>query len=103
MKMFMNDGIAQLQGDLTDSGVTGSCIDSLSHSLQLIQSDGAKNIRIDCGRVRRVDLGGLRLLYTWMQCARFRGVELELVNLSDSLRQVMHRCGLGHCFTAQTV
>jgi len=103
MKIFMNGTNGQLQGNLTDSGVTGSCIDSLTDSLQQIQTGGSKKIRIDCGRVLGVDLGGLRLLYVWMQCAGFRGIELELVNLSDSLLQVMHKFGLRNCFLAQGV
>ena len=102
MRIFMNGSIGQLQGDLTESGVTGKCIASLSDSLQELESAGAKNIRIDCGRILRADLAGLSLLYTWMQCARFRGVELELVNLSEGLRQVMRGLGIRHCFTDQT-
>ena len=97
----MNGSNGQLQGDLTDSAATGSCIDSLTDSLQQIAAGGAKNVRIDCGRVRRADLVGLRLLYVWMQCARFSGIELELVNLSDCLRQIMQNCGTRHCFAGQ--
>ena len=103
MRILMSGNIGQLQGNLTDSGVTGSCIDSLSESLRQIESDGAKSIRIDCGRILRADLRGLRLLYVWIQCARFRGVELELVNLSAGLRQVIQRFGLGDCFAGAGV
>lgn len=98
MKIHMKGSIGQLQGNLTDAGVTGNCIDLLSDSLQQIELDGVRHISIDCGRVLRVDLGGLRLLYTWIQCARFSGIELELVNLSDCLRQVMLKFGFRHCF-----
>ena len=98
MRIFMKGSTGQLLGNLTESGVSGSCIDSLSDSLQQIESVGSKHIRIDCGSILKADMGGLRLLYVWMQCARFRGVELELINLSDGLRQVMHKFGLGHCF-----
>jgi anti-anti-sigma regulatory factor len=101
LRLFMNGSMGQLRGNLTDSEVTGGCIDALSDSLQQIEAGGARNIRIDCARVHRADPEGLRLLYTWIQCARFRGVELELVNLSDCLQQVMMRCGLGCFFTAQ--
>jgi ABC-type transporter Mla MlaB component len=103
MKIFMNGNNGQLQGNLTDSGVTGSCIDSLTDSLQQIETCGAKKIRIDCGRVLRADMGGLRLLYVWMQCAGFGGIELELVNLSDGLWQVIRSFGLGHCFALQVI
>ena len=98
MRIIMNGTKGQLQGDLTDSGVTGSCIDSLSDSLRRIETGGAKRIRIDCSRILRIDLSGLRLLYVWMQCARFRGMELELVNLSAGLRRGMRKFGLGHLF-----
>ena len=103
MRIFMNGTNGQLQSNLTDSGVNGSCIDSLTDSLQQIETGGAKNICIDCGRVFRTDISDLRLLYVWRQCARFRGIELELVNLSDCLRQVMHKFGLRRCFLAQGV
>ena len=98
MRILLKGSTGQLQGDLTDSGVTGSCINSLTDSLDHIESAGATNIRIDCGRILRADLSGLRILYVWMQCARFRGVELELVNISDGLRHVMQRFGLRDCF-----
>ena len=97
MNIFMEGSNGQLQGNLTDAGVTGNCIDLLSDSLQQIASDGARHISIDCGRVLKVDPGGLRLLYTWIQCARFRGIEMELVNLSESLRQTMQQFGFRHC------
>ena len=99
MKIDIKGKDAYLQGDLTSTGITQSNIDSLAVSLQQIDSGGEKNIRIDCGRVREVDISGLQLLSVWMQCARFRGVEPELVNLPDSLQQTMQRMGLRHCFT----
>jgi anti-anti-sigma regulatory factor len=91
--------VSHLQGDLTHSGVTHNIINLLAVSLQKIVSAGEKNIRIDCERIRAADLSGLQLLYVWMQCAKFRGVEPELVNLSDNLQQTMQRMGLWHCFT----
>jgi len=102
MKLYMDGNKGELAGDLTDLAVTGNCIDLLSDSLEQIESAGAKNIRIDCGRVLKADVGGLRLLYVWMQCARFRGIELELVNLSEVLRQAVRGIGRGHGFTLQS-
>jgi len=98
MKIVTKDMVTHLHGDLTHSGVTHSIITLLAASLQRMTAGGRKNIRIDCGRVRTADTSGLQLLYVWMQCARFRGVEPELVNLPDSLQQTMQRMGLGHCF-----
>lgn len=103
MEIYLNGSIGHLHGDLTHSGVTSSCIDSMTVSLQQITSRGEKNVLIDCGCIRRADISGLRLLYVWMQCARFSGVELELVNLSDGLQQVMGSFGVGHGFTDQMV
>jgi len=99
MTSFTADTVAHLQGDLTHSGVTNNIINSLAVSLQKTTSGGYKNIRIDCERVRTADISGLQLLFVWMQSARFRGVEPELINLSYSLRQAMQRMGFGHCFT----
>lgn len=98
MTNCMKGSVAHLQGDLTYFGMTHSCIDSLADSLLQIESGGEKNVRIDCGGIRAADMSGLQLLYVWMQCARFRGVEPELINLSDSLRKDMQRTGLGHFF-----
>jgi len=97
---FCTEGaVSHLQGDLTHSGVTHGSINSLSASLQQITSGHETHIRIDCGRIHAADVSGLQLLYVWMQCARFRGVEPALVNLSDSLRQSMQRMGFDLCFT----
>jgi len=86
MEIITKGTVAQLQGDLTHSGVTHNIIKSLAASLQQIVSGGLKNLHIDCGRISSADTSGLQLLYVWMQCARFRGVEPELINLPDSLR-----------------
>jgi anti-anti-sigma regulatory factor len=94
----MEGAVAHLQGDLTNSGMTHGSIDALGVSLQQIEAGGEKNIRIDCARIRLADICGLQFLYVWMQCVRFRGVEPELVNLSDSLQLAIQRLGLGHCF-----
>ncbi len=97
MKRF-SKGVAYLYGNLTHTGVTNNIIKSLAVSLQMTEAAGEKNIRIDCGKIHSADIKGLQLLYVWMHCARFRGVEPELVNLSDGLQQSMQGLGLGHCF-----
>ena len=98
MNIYMKGAVAHLHGDLTYTGVTHTSIDSLTVSLQQIGFGDDKHIRVDCGRLRAADISGLQLLYVWMQCARFRGVEPELVNLPDSLQQVMQKMELSHCF-----
>jgi len=102
MNIYTKGSIAHLQGDLTHSGVTDNIINSLSVSLQQVASGGEKNFHIDCRKIGTADRRGLQLLYVWMQCARFRGVEPVLVNLSDTLQQSIQRMGLGHCFTGVT-
>jgi ABC-type transporter Mla MlaB component len=94
----MDGSTAHLQGDLTHSGVTQNIITSLAVSLQKMESAVEKNIRIDCAKVKSADISGLQLLYVWMQCARFRGVGTELVNLSKALKKDMQKIGLRHCF-----
>jgi len=74
MNICMNGTAGRLQGELTQSGVTDSCIESLTDSLQQLASRGETKMRIDCNRIGKADLSGLRLLYVWMQCARLRGV-----------------------------
>ena len=99
MTIYAEGMVAHLQGDLTHSGVTNNIINLLAVSLQKIVSGGDKNLRIDCKNVRKADISGLQLLYVWMHCARMRGVESELINLSDCMRQSMQRMGFENCFT----
>lgn len=99
MKICTEGMVAHLQGDLTHSGVTNNIINLLAVSLQKIVSEGNKYICIDCEGIRTADISGLQLLYVWMHSARIRGVESELINLSESMRQSMQRMGFEHCFT----
>jgi ABC-type transporter Mla MlaB component len=96
------DFVARLQGDLTHSGVTHNIINSLAVTLQKIVSGGDTCIRIDCKGICAADISGLQLLYIWMQSARFRGVEPELVNMSDKLLQSFEKMGFGCCFTGDS-
>jgi anti-anti-sigma regulatory factor len=102
MATFMKDSVACLRGDLTHSGVTYNIINSLAVTLQKIVSGGNKCIRIDCKGIRTADISGLQLLYIWMQSARFRGVEPELVNMSDNLLETFNEMGFGCCFTGDS-
>lgn len=102
MASITDSTVAHLRGDLTHSGVTNNIITSLAVSLQRIISGGDKNIRIDCKKVRTADISGMQLLYVWMQSARFRGVEPELVNLSGTLLKSFERMGFGCCFTGDS-
>lgn len=99
MRLLKTGTVAHLHGTLTHSGATRNIITSLASSLQGIETRGEKNIRIDCRKIRSADTSGLQLLYVWMHCARFRGVEPELINLSSSLQKIMQVLGIEHCFT----
>jgi ABC-type transporter Mla MlaB component len=96
----MNGSHGLLQGELTDTRITGSVVAALSTALQKLEAGSAGKIRIDCARILRADLGGLRFLYVWLQCARLRGLDLELINPSDCLQLVMRSFGLGHWFSS---
>ena len=89
MKISLDGTVANLKGDLTLSGMTRNNIDSLSDSLQQLESRHGKNVQIDCRKVRSCDICGIQLLDVWMQCARFMGIETKLVNLPDSMQQAM--------------
>jgi anti-anti-sigma regulatory factor len=102
MAKISNDTVAYLNGDLTHSGVTHNIVNILAVSLQKIISGGDTNIHIDCNSVHIADICGLQLLYVWMQSARFRGVEPELVNLSASLQYSFEKMGFGCCFTGDS-
>jgi anti-anti-sigma regulatory factor len=82
--------------------VTYNIINTLAVVLQKIVSGGDKNIRIDCKGISTADISGLQLLYIWMQSARFRGVEPELVNMSNNLLQTIEKMGFGCCFTGDS-
>jgi len=98
MRMYSQGNVEFLRGDLTRSGIGLNVINSLSHSLDKVSFRRDNRIRIDCGGVHTADMSGLQLLYVWLQCAKLRGVESELVNLSDSLQNTIHAMGLEHCF-----
>jgi ABC-type transporter Mla MlaB component len=102
MAIYSEGTVAHLRGDLTHSGVTHNIINSLAASLEMIAIGGNKYFRIDCAGICSADISGLQLLYVWMQCSRFRGVEPELVNLPYNLSQTMQRLGFGNCFTGNS-
>ncbi|MDA8430321.1 MAG: STAS domain-containing protein [Geobacteraceae bacterium] len=72
-------------------------IDSLLLSLKQIENRGTRVVTIDCGQIDDGDTSRLQLLNVWMLCARLRGFEPKLVNLSDSLKQTIQNLELKHC------
>jgi ABC-type transporter Mla MlaB component len=96
MKIRMTGSIASLEGDWTLAGVTQSAIDSLAIALQQIEPSDEKTLHIDCREVSAIDTNGIHLLFEWVKCARFRGVEPELIiscnGLQDSFQSLGLRC-----------
>ena len=88
MAICMEGSDVFLTGDWNMAGVVGH-IDSLSNVLQKIDERGCKTLKVDCGQIKTVDVNGLQLLKVWLQCARFRGMEPKLVNLSEGLQRIM--------------
>ncbi|MDA8431160.1 MAG: STAS domain-containing protein [Geobacteraceae bacterium] len=96
MVIYRAGAVVHLRGNLTHAGVTHNIINSLAASLPQIASGGEKKLRIDCKRIRNADSSGLQLLYVWMQCARFWGVEPQLVNLTNRLKLIIQRAWGGN-------
>jgi len=92
------DNRHHLSGDWTIAGVANQ-VDSLSRSLQKLESARNKRIQIDCGRIESIDMSGLQLLHVWMELVKMGGIKTRLVNLPDSMQQSINRLGLGQCFT----
>lgn len=88
---------AHLEGDWTISGVEEN-LDSLLLSLKLLESRGERNINIDCGQIDVADTSGLQLLNVWMLCARLRGVEPKLLNLTQNMNLAIQKLELRHCY-----
>lgn len=90
---------ANLSGDWT--------MNSVSHqieSLLTISSDVGelvpknKTLVVDCSGINKIDMSGLQLLYVWVQCLKIKGLQAELVNLSDGMRSTVQQVGLHNVF-----
>ena len=90
MSMFLEGSDAYLVGDWTLSG-TVSNLEALSFSLQQINSEKEKQLRINCGRIGKVDNSGMQLLNVWMECARIRGVVPRLTNVTENMKQLIQQ------------
>jgi len=88
----------QLSGDWTISGVVKQ-VDSLSTTLQNLESCGNKKLHVDCRNINSIDMSGLQLLHVWMECARMRGLEPQLINLPVDIHHKIQHLGLGQYFS----
>lgn len=97
MKVTISGSMAHLTGNWTRTEMTDRNIDSLAASLQQLKVAGVNNLQIDCGELKEVDASGLQLLYIWLRSFRFRGVNVELVNLPERLRKTLLRLMQNSC------
>ena len=88
--------MAHLEGDWTMAGAIEN-INSLVHSLNQLESEGKKSLQINCQQVNEADTSCLQLLSVWVECARLRGIEPTLVNVTDGLLRDIHKFGFTQC------
>jgi ABC-type transporter Mla MlaB component len=86
MIMQMTVNTVHLEGNWTLKAVTQHSINAMSGALQQIQPDDGRKLRVDCRKVSAIDAAGQQLIDVWINCAKMRGFEPELVNLPDNLR-----------------
>lgn len=87
MSIDMEGRVAYLSGDWTITSLTKWKIDLLADVLQQIEAQGDWKLQVDCRNMTSTDRSGLELLHAWLQCARLRGFEPELINLPDTLKR----------------
>ncbi|MFZ2951268.1 MAG: STAS domain-containing protein [Desulfuromonadaceae bacterium] len=93
MAVRMEGMKAHLEGDWTISGVEEN-INSLMLSLVQIEAGGSNHLSVDCGQLTNADSCGLQLLKVWLLCARLRGVEPKLVNITEQMQLAIQQFGL---------
>ena len=96
MSVRMAGTVAHLEGDWTMTGVADN-IDSVLLSLNQLESRGEKSFQINCGQVVETDTCGMQLLNVWVECARLRGIEPKLVNVTDAMQRALRELGPGQC------
>jgi ABC-type transporter Mla MlaB component len=89
MKIRLTDNGACLEGNWTINSIKMDRIDSLAGSLTDLDSVFRRTLQIDCSAVTAIDTTGLELLYVWMQCAKIRGFEPELINLPADVHSAL--------------
>lgn len=97
MSVRMAGTVAHLEGDWTMNGVADN-IESMVHSLNQIESEGKRCFWINCGQIEETDTSGLQLLNVWVECARLRGIEPKLVNVTDGMLRSINEFGFSHLF-----
>jgi len=86
MSIDMESRVAHLCGDWTIASLTKCKIELLADLLQQMGNGNDCKLQVDCRDMTATDRAGLEFLHAWLQCARFRGFEPELINLPENLR-----------------
>lgn len=92
MGVRMAGTVAHLEGDWTMTGVADN-IDSMLLILNWLETTGVKSFNINCGQINETDTCGLQLLNVWVECARLRGMDPKLVNVTEGMRRVHRELG----------
>ena len=66
----------------------------LKRALEQAWANAPEEIVIDLGKLRFMDMSGLRVLLSARQRAERRGTELVLTNVGDSIRRVLTLAGV---------
>lgn len=98
MTVRMAGIVAHLEGDWTMTGVADN-IESMVLSLSQLESAGHKSFWINCALIEEADTSGLQLLNVWVECARLRGIEPKLVNVTDDMMRSMHELGFSQLYS----
>lgn len=95
MSVRMAGTVAHLEGDWTMTGVADN-IDSMLLSLNHLESKGETSFQINCGQIEETDTSGLQLLNVWIECARLRGIEPKLMNVTTGMQRAIVELGFDH-------
>ena len=93
MKIHLSGDKAHLWGNWINTEMRYDTIDSLTGLLDRLQSGGKKKLLIDCAHLGTVDFSGQQFLNTWLHCLKLRGIDHELVNMSETLEKAFRGMG----------
>lgn len=98
MTIRMAGVVAYLEGDWTMTSAADN-IDSVMHFLNQIAAEGKSSFLINCGHIEETDTSGLQILNVWVECARLRGIEPKLVDVTDGMLRAINEFGFSHLFS----
>jgi MFS superfamily sulfate permease-like transporter len=93
MKIHLSGDKAHLWGNWINTEMRYDTIDSLTGLLDRIQSGGKKKLLIDCAHLGTIDFSGLQFLNIWLQCLKLRGIDHELLNMSETQEESFRGIG----------